>query len=53
MSRSHAGDAHRGVAAPQERRRAGEEPHGDIMLSKIMQPNAELGMNGQMGLPHK
>ena len=26
--------------------------HGAIMLSKIMQPNAELGMNGQMGLPH-
>ena len=27
--------------------------HGAIMLSKIMQPNAELGMNGQMGLPHR
>jgi len=24
--------------------------HGAIMLSKIMQPNAELGMNGQNGL---
>ncbi len=27
--------------------------HGAIMPSKIMQPNAELGMNGQMGLPHR
>ena len=27
--------------------------HGAIKLSKIMQPNAELGMNGQMGLPHR
>ena len=27
--------------------------HGAIMLSKIMQPNAELGMNGQIGLPHR
>ena len=27
--------------------------HGAIMLSKIMQPNAELGMNGQMGLPQR
>jgi hypothetical protein len=27
--------------------------HTAIMLSKIMQPNAEVGMNGQMGLPHK
>ena len=27
--------------------------HGAIMLSKIMHPNAELGMNGQMGLPHR
>jgi hypothetical protein len=27
--------------------------HGAIMLSNIMQPNAELGMNGQMGLPHR
>jgi hypothetical protein len=27
--------------------------HGAIMLSNIMQPNAELGMNGQMGLPQK
>jgi hypothetical protein len=27
--------------------------HGAIMLSKIMQPNAELGMNGQMGFPHR
>jgi len=26
--------------------------HTAIMLSKIMQPNAEVGMNGQMGLPH-
>ncbi len=25
--------------------------HGAIMLSKIIQPNADLGMNGQMGLP--
>ena len=25
--------------------------HGAIMLSNIMQPKAELGMNGQMGLP--
>jgi hypothetical protein len=24
--------------------------HGAIMLSKIMQPNAELGMNGQNGI---
>ena len=27
--------------------------HGAIMVSKIMQPNAELGMNGQMGLPQR
>ena len=27
--------------------------HGAIAVSKIMQPNAELGMNGQMGLPHR
>ena len=27
--------------------------HGAIKLSNIMQPNAELGMNGQMGLPHR
>jgi hypothetical protein len=27
--------------------------HNAIMQSKIMQPNAELGMNGQMALPHK
>jgi eukaryotic-like serine/threonine-protein kinase len=27
--------------------------HTAIMLSKIMQPNAEVGINGQMGLPHK
>ena len=27
--------------------------HGAIMPSKIMQPNAELGMNGQIGLPHR
>jgi hypothetical protein len=27
--------------------------HGAIIVSKIMQPNAELGMNGQMGLPRR
>jgi hypothetical protein len=27
--------------------------HSAIMLSKIMQPNAELGMNGQIGLPQR
>ena len=27
--------------------------HGAIKQSNIMQPNAELGMNGQMGLPHR
>lgn len=27
--------------------------HDAIRLSNIMQPNAEFGMNGQMGLPHK
>jgi hypothetical protein len=27
--------------------------HGAIMLSKIMQPNAELGMNGQIGFPQR
>ena len=27
--------------------------HGAIKLSNIMQPNAELGMNGQMGWPHR
>ena len=27
--------------------------HIAIMLSKIMQPNAELGMNGQIGLPQR
>jgi hypothetical protein len=27
--------------------------HRAITLSKIMQPNAELGMNGQIGLPQR
>ena len=27
--------------------------HSAIIVSNIMHPNAELGMNGQMGLPHR